>query len=92
MVLSPSHDASFLTGSVSERNADLIDRCSGRVTFLRPLQMGVAPIVLELLVALSGMLGLDEFRRLGPLLWNLCLEKVDSRALPPVSLICIWYP
>ena len=87
MILLPSHDANFLTGAVNERNADLINHCSDSFSFLRPLQDGVAPIVLELLVALSGMLGSAELRRLGPLLWHRCLENVDSRALPPVSYI-----
>lgn len=85
MILSPSHEANFLTGTGNERNADLINHCSGRATFLRSLQDGVAPKILELLVALSGMLGSDELKQLGPLLWHLCLENVGSRALPPVG-------
>jgi hypothetical protein len=60
-------------------------------TFDRQLELatsfsrGFASNVLEFLVRLSGLLTTEDYRRLGPSLWNDLVDVTDYRIIPPVS-------
>jgi hypothetical protein len=60
-------------------------------TFDRQLELiasfsrGFASNVLEFLVSLSGLLTIEDYRRLGPSLWNDLADVTDYRIISPVS-------
>jgi hypothetical protein len=90
MMLSPSLDTNFLAGT--ERNTDIIELIVQKTKFLSSLRHGCVPKILDLLVALSGMLSQDHFRQIAPILWHQCLDNRGSQALASVSfgaLMCI---
>jgi hypothetical protein len=58
--------------------------------FLLSLRSGFIPKVLNLLVALSGMLSQDDYRRIGLLLWRQCLDSRKPQALAPVSVTLVY--
>jgi hypothetical protein len=84
MILSPSLDTNFLAGN--ERNADIIKSFEKQKEFLSSLSIGFVPIILKLLVALSGILSQNDYRHIGPALWRKCLDCMGSQALASVSL------
>lgn len=44
----------------------------------------IAPQFLELLVALSGLLTLEDYKRMGKWLWSTCLDSGSTRIIAPV--------
>lgn len=69
-----------------ERNAEIIEIFAQKTIFLSSLKDNLVSKILELLVALSGMLSQDEYKQLGPVLWGQCLESTEKHAIPPVCL------
>jgi len=83
LILSPTADSGFL--------ASMSGSAIAPITFDRQLELvtsfshGFASNILELLVSLSGLLTTDDYRRLGPSLWNDLVDVTDSRIITPVS-------
>jgi hypothetical protein len=59
-----------------------------KVQLVSSLSKGFAATTLELLVVLSGILKTDDYRKMGPVLWNKCLDSRDSRIVIPVRTFC----
>lgn len=75
----------------TERNADIIETFHFKTTFLVTLRVGFIPKILHLLVALYGMLSQDEYRRMGPFLWNRCLNDAEPVAMAFVRPVTSHY-
>ena len=88
LILSPGLDASFL--AAEKRNTDIIESFAQKTAILLSLRSGVVTKILNLLVALSGMLSPDDYREIGPLLWRRCLASMGSQALASVRLFS-WF-
>lgn len=78
---------------LSPNLSDLIDKTSTANDSLYPrkhplvdsLSKGFVPRALKLLVAVSALLSPDDYRRIGPLLWEHSLSGIDSSTLTSVS-------
>lgn len=79
--MSPKVDSAFQDGS-SESRDSLIE---ARLSLLRSLPKNLLCSLLEVLVALSGALKHEDYARLGPLLWDRCLNLAETKAVIHVS-------
>ncbi|EJD06540.1 uncharacterized protein FOMMEDRAFT_165313 [Fomitiporia mediterranea MF3/22] len=84
-VVSPHGDNSFSDGS-SDSRQNLVD---ARLSLLRLLPRNSLFSLLELLVAMSGALKHEDFSRLGPLVWDKCLQLGESKAVIHACFICM---
>jgi hypothetical protein len=84
VILSPALDSGFVTPATSTTDISVV--FDGKLQLITSFSKGFAATILELLVALSGVLTDNDQHRLGPLLWNECLESSDLQILPPVGV------
>ncbi|KAK7685921.1 hypothetical protein QCA50_010730 [Cerrena zonata] len=70
----------------STEGKDTIPVFGGRLQTLKSMLEAPRAVALELLVAITGMLGPPEYTRLTPVLWNCCFDE-DARVLAPACFI-----
>lgn len=89
MILSPSistEDTPSPSGQASGKNTGFISALSERTHIFDSFSKGLLRNGLRLLVAISGMLSGDDHQKLGPLLWQDCLDEPDHEVQASVSL------
>ncbi|KAI5116269.1 hypothetical protein M0805_007718 [Coniferiporia weirii] len=85
VILSPRPDNATLESSQESREA-LIDH---RLKILESLPNNPLCILLEVLVAMCGALKHEDFARLGPLLWDECLNLKETKAVVHACFMCM---
>jgi len=76
-------------GSVSTATVpaeDISTQFDEKLQLISQFSRGFATTALELIVTLSALLTADDQHRLGPILWNECLDSGDLQIIPSVSI------
>jgi hypothetical protein len=71
----------------TEQNTDILAMFTERNQFANSVFEEFASKTLKLMVTLSGLLSLDDYRRLGPLLWDQCLENPSPNVIAPACFL-----
>lgn len=83
-LFSAALDGSF---NSSDNRADISAFFAERVQLVGSLSRGFAPRAMKLLVAMSALLQVEDYRRIGPLVWENYLDGVDSSLTASVSCV-----
>jgi hypothetical protein len=86
MILSPTLDSANSFNAKDPPRPAIIGRVAQAIA---SMSRGFRAITLELLVALSGMLTSDDYRRVAVLLWSKCLDSTDPRVFTPVRSLAV---
>lgn len=85
MFLSPSLGTLSSTNSV-EKGLDLSTRFTEHKTLIDSLSKGFPSKAMKLLVAMSSLITVEDYRRLGPVLWVQGFDESDYTSTASVSL------
>lgn len=83
---SPKLDSNGSALTPEEAAEASVDSYASREALLTSLPHNTISVMLELLVAVSGLLVREDYLRLGPLLWRHCLDLKDPKVVASVSV------
>ncbi|KAJ7118682.1 hypothetical protein C8R43DRAFT_1035902 [Mycena crocata] len=85
MVMSAAYDSAFNTNPANDAKGGISSVFAEKEQLVRSLSKGFTPKALKLLVTMSTLLTVEDFVRIGPLVWEHHLGNIDPSA---VSAAC----
>ncbi|TDL25147.1 hypothetical protein BD410DRAFT_784972 [Rickenella mellea] len=91
VVFSPKPDGKFNGATFGDSKDSLATAFANREVFLASFPMEPMSLMLELVVTICGMLKPDSYVRLGPLLWDGCLDSGNAKIVAPACFLVMQY-